>query len=80
MAKLTKCQIEGIRLIADLFVIEDITKQVMPTVLNAEQLEQFKQHMRKGCPELYEAHEELKRQIVDVRRIWLEKLKEDNWL
>lgn len=79
MTKLTKGQIEGIRLLADLFVLDDLTKQVMAKTLNADQLEQFKQHMKAKCPELTEAGKELKRQIVDARRVWKEELEKDNW-
>ncbi len=79
MAKLTKGQIEGIRLLADLFVLEDITKQVMPKVFNAEQIEQFKQHMKVESPIPFEAGEELKRQIVEVRREWKARLESGDW-
>jgi len=80
MAKLTKGQIEGIRLLADLFVLDDLTKQVMSTMLTPAQLEQFKQHMKAKCPEMTEAGEELKRQIIDARRVWREELEKDDLL
>lgn len=80
MSKLTKCQIEGIRLIADLFVYRDMTNEVMAKILTPEQLTQYKQHMERSMPVIHETGEELKRQILLVRAEYRELLlKDDVW-
>lgn len=80
MPKLTKGQIEGIRLLADLFVLDDITDKVMKPMLTADQIANFKAHIKARCPEITEAGEELKRQIAESRQVWIEQLRKDEWL
>lgn len=78
MAKLTKGQIEGIRLIADLFVIDDIIKNVFnkdPKL--APYSEELRKHLQNKVLMPFKAQEELQRQIKIVRREWLERLLND---
>lgn len=78
MAKLTKGQIEGIRLLADALVIEYIAKNVFaknPAL--APHTESFRSYMRANVPEPFAAQAELEHQIKLVRSIWLEQLKND---
>lgn len=70
MKKLTKSQIEGIRLVADFLVIGDIADKVMSKMMTPQQLSDFKEHMKKSCPEPFAAGEELTRQIKDAREVW----------
>lgn len=80
MPKLTKGQTEGIRMIADLFVYQDMTKEVMSKMLTAEQLAEFKRHMQTKMPVIHEAGEELKRQVLQVRSEYRDLLaKESAW-
>lgn len=70
MKKLNKSQIEGIRLVADFLVIGDITEKVMPKVMSAQQLDDFKKHMQQQLPQAFSAGAELNRQIKEVREVW----------
>lgn len=79
MKKLTKGQIEGIRLIADLFVIDDMIKNVFnkdPEL--AKHGKAYREHMQKEVPAIFMAEAELKRQIELVRKEWLKHLKNDS--
>ena len=78
MAKLSKGQIDGIRLIADLFVIEDIIKNVLnkdPQI--APYSEKLRNHLQSKVPAPFEAEKELHRQIKLVRREWMARLLKD---
>lgn len=78
MVKLNKGQIDGIRLIADLFVIDDIIKNVFNKDPEfARYSEKLRKHLQNKVPMPFEAGEELQRQIKLVRREWLERLKND---
>jgi hypothetical protein len=77
MNRLTKQQIEGIRLVADFLVIGDITDEVMAKVLTDKQLSDFKQHMRTSAPVPFEAGQELQRQIKEVSQIWRDSMAKD---
>lgn len=70
MKKLTKSQIEAIRLVAEFLVIGDITEKVMPKIMNAQHLDDFKKHMQHQCPEQFAAGAELNRQIKEAREVW----------
>ncbi|HFQ5182516.1 TPA: hypothetical protein ACGUW2_004537 [Vibrio vulnificus] len=79
MPKLTKGEVQGIRLIADLFVINDLMKNVF------SQDEDMKSHVSglkssiaKACPKFELAEKELQKQIKDVRAVWLESLTKEN--
>ena len=78
MKKLTKGQIEGIRLIADLFVIDDMIKNVFnkdPAL--AKYSKQYREHLQKEVPTIFMAEAELKRQIELVRKEWRNNLEND---
>lgn len=78
MKKLTKGQIDGIRLIADLFVIDDMIKNVFnkdPAL--AKYSKEYREHLQKEVPTIFMAEAELKRQIELVRKEWLSHLKND---
>lgn len=73
-----KGQIDGIRLIADLFVIDDIIKNVFskdPKL--APYSEELRKYLQNKVPMPFKAQEELQRQIKLVRREWLERLLND---
>ncbi|AWX98695.1 hypothetical protein A8139_00820 [Marinomonas primoryensis] len=73
--KLTKGQIEGIRLVADIFMIRDLDKNVMKNDKNlAKHSEDLMKHLEKEVPILFVAEAELKKQYGEVRKYWLEKL------
>lgn len=72
MAKLTKGQIDGIRLIADTFVVRDLMKNVLAP--NGIDIESLETHLKKKTPKLFAAEVELQKQIQDVRQYWLEAL------
>lgn len=79
MKKLTKGQVEGIRLIADLFVIEDLLKNFFSKYKDfSPHTDDLRKHLQKEVPMPFKAQEELHRQIKLVRREWLERLKNDS--
>lgn len=76
MKKLTKSQIETIRLVADFLVIGDITDNVFAKMFTPQQLEDFKAHMKKTSPDSFLAGQELNKQIKEVREVWKQHLLE----
>lgn len=77
---LTKGNIEGIRLIADLFVINDLKAKVLKEHLSEEHMSELIKRLESKVPDVFEAGEELKKQISEVRQTWLEMLmNDDNW-
>lgn len=76
MKKLTKTQIETIRLVADFLVIGDITDNVFAKMFTPQQLEDFKAHMKKTSPIAFLAGQELNKQIKEVREVWKQHLLE----
>lgn len=77
MAKLTKGEIAGVRLIADLFVVNELIKNVLSEHMTEEQLQGLKKHLTKSVPKVYLAEAELQKQIQEVRNIWIEELTAD---
>ncbi|WP_432772573.1 hypothetical protein [Vibrio parahaemolyticus] len=75
MAKLTKGEVQGIRLIADVFVFNDLVNNVFA---KDEELKShadaLKQHVNKSCPKFELAQKELQKQIKAVREVWLNEL------
>lgn len=76
MKKLTKTQIETIRLVADFLVIGDITENVLAKMFTPQQLEAFKAHMKQTCPITFLAGQELNKQIKEVHEVWKQNLLE----
>lgn len=78
MPKLTKGEVQGIRLMADLFAVNDVAKHLEDVdttgLFTAKGLIE---HVKITCPKLALAESELQKQIKDVRRIWLEELTKD---
>ncbi|PKG73166.1 hypothetical protein CXF86_19135 [Shewanella sp. GutCb] len=71
-AKLNKGERDGIRLIADLFVIEDLKKNVLAkSVALAPHLPELETTLLNAVPKVYEAQSELQKQIKEVRKYWL---------
>ncbi|WP_337840488.1 hypothetical protein [Rheinheimera sp.] len=78
MARLTKAQIDGIRLVADVIVIEQLLSDVYQRQLTPKQLTALRNHLEKNVPKPFAAKAELAKQINLVRAEWLKQLKEDN--
>jgi len=74
MKKLTKGQIEGIRLVADYLVIGDITDKVMSKMMTEQELTAFREHIKKSSPMPFAAGAELNLQIKEVRAEWVEEI------
>ncbi|KLI66938.1 hypothetical protein VVYB158_15305 [Vibrio vulnificus CladeA-yb158] len=75
MAKLTKGEIQGIRLIADVYVLNDL----MENVFGKEEcfvgrMDGLRSHVNKACPKFQLAQEELQKQIQNVRKVWINEL------
>ncbi|CAM3901238.1 hypothetical protein [Rheinheimera salexigens] len=79
MAKLSKQKVAGIRLIADIFVIEDLIKEVISKSEGySDKVEELREHLKKHVPEPFEAANELQRQIKEARSIWRSELEKGN--
>ncbi|GIB70322.1 hypothetical protein VCSRO48_0890 [Vibrio cholerae] len=75
MAKLTKAETQGIRLIADVFVLDDLIKNVFEKDEAFKgHVDGLKKHINKACPKLELARAELQKQIQNSRRVWLAEL------
>lgn len=77
MAKLTAGEMAGIRLIADLFVINDLIKNVLGQHITEEQCQKLKRDLVKDAPKIYLAEAELQKKIQEVRKIWIEEFEAD---
>ncbi len=73
-AKLNKGEIAGIRLLADLFVISDLKKNVLSKHegMTPELLLKLTNDLKSQCPKVFAAEIELQKQIKEVRKIWLD--------
>lgn len=75
MAKLTKGEIQGIRLIADVFVLNDLMNNVLAKdEAFKDHMDGLKAHMNKACPKFQLAQDELQKQIQEVRKTWIEEI------
>ncbi|HAS6672746.1 hypothetical protein JHT19_06195 [Vibrio parahaemolyticus] len=75
MAKLTKGEIQGIRLVADVFVFNDLVNNVFAKDEDLKgHADGLKQHVNKSCPKLELAQKELQTQIKAVREVWLNEI------
>lgn len=76
-AKLNKGERDGIRLLADLFVIRDLQKNVLSNhdVIKPH-LPELESRLKNSCPKVFAAEIELQKQIKAVRQVWLDKLTE----
>jgi hypothetical protein len=75
MAKLTDAEKKGIRLIADVFVLNDLMKNVFAKdEAFKEHMDGLKAHMNKACPKFQLAQDELQKQIQEVRKTWINEL------
>ncbi|EPU4806405.1 hypothetical protein ACVXC9_001109 [Vibrio cholerae] len=78
MAKLTKAETQGIRLIADVFVLDDLLKNVFEKDEAFKgHVDGLKKHINKACPKLELARAELQKQIQNSRRVWLGRVKQE---
>lgn len=77
MPKLKASEIKTIRLVADFLVVGEITENVMAKTLKPEQLQAFRNHMKKNCPELFQVGQELHRQIAEAKSAWKQELIKD---
>ncbi|ELL9329721.1 hypothetical protein [Vibrio fluvialis] len=75
MAKLTAAEKKGIRLIADVFVLNDLMKNVFAKDEAFKgHMDGLKAHMNKACPKFQLAQDELQKQIQEVRKTWINEL------
>ncbi|WJG22178.1 hypothetical protein [Vibrio furnissii] len=75
MAKLTTAEKQGIRLIADVFVLNDLMKNVFAKDEAFKgHMDALKAHMNKACPKFQLAQDELQKQIQEVRETWINEL------
>lgn len=75
MAKLTAAEKKGIRLIADVFVLNDLMKNVFAKDEAFKgHMGTLKAHMNKACPKFQLAQDELQKQIQEVRKTWINEL------
>jgi hypothetical protein len=72
---LNKGERDGIRLLADFFVIRDLQKNVL-SMNDAikPHLSELESNLKKSCPKVFAAEVELQKQIKTVRQVWLEEL------
>lgn len=71
--KLTKGEIAGIRLVADVFVAKEITEHLKT---NFPETQGLADYMREQVPELNVIELELTKQISQARQEWLKSIKE----
>lgn len=75
MTKLTKAEKEGIRLIADVFVVNDLLKNFFGKHDDMKEHVGFlNESIKKSCPKFELAQQELQKQIQEVRKVWIEEL------
>ncbi|EMF7386099.1 hypothetical protein V8073_005204 [Vibrio parahaemolyticus] len=75
MAKLTKGEIQGIRLIADVFVLNDLLKNFFAKDADMkDHVEELSKSVKKACPKFELAQQELQNQIQEVRNVWISEL------
>ncbi|MGD8172169.1 hypothetical protein ACQEXU_10950 [Vibrio sp. TRT 21S02] len=75
MAKLTKGEIQGIRLIADVFVLNDLLKNFFAKDEDMkDHVEGLNESVKKACPKFELAQQELQKQIKEVRKVWFQEL------
>ncbi|MCG6212774.1 hypothetical protein K6U20_11485 [Vibrio fluvialis] len=75
MAKLTTAEKQGIRLIADVFVLNDLMKNFFAKDEAFKgHMDGLKAHMNKACPKFQLAQDELQKQIQEVRETWINEL------
>ncbi|EPB6723324.1 hypothetical protein ACRRHK_004447 [Vibrio fluvialis] len=75
MTKLTDAEKKGIRLIADVFVLNDLMKNVFAKDEAFKgHMDGLKAHMNKACPKFQLAQDELQKQIQEVRKTWINEL------
>lgn len=75
MEKLTAAEKKGIRLIADVFVLNDLMKNVFAKDEAFKgHMDALKAHMNKACPKFQLAQDELQKQIQEVRKTWINEL------
>ncbi len=71
-AKLNQGEIAGIRLLADLFVIRDLEKNVLGKNEHVKpHIKELEQRLKKSVPKVFAAEAELQKQISLVRAQWL---------
>lgn len=71
-AKLNQGEIAGIRLLADLFVIRDLEKNVLAKNEHVKpHIKALEQRLKKTVPKVFAAEAELQKQIHLVRAQWL---------
>jgi|GEM_PF-6630978 len=76
--QLNKGERDGIRLLADLFVIKDLTKNVLEKDKHiSPHLKDLDIILKKAVPKVFAAEVELQKQIKEVRQYWLTKLGTD---
>ena len=76
MPKLEKGEIQGIRLIADLYVFNDLVENVFEKDERLkDHSKELKDHVKKACPKFELAQKELQHQLEEVRSEWVNLLK-----
>ncbi|MFB2661808.1 hypothetical protein [Shewanella mangrovisoli] len=74
-AKLNQGEVAGIRLIADLFVIRELEKNVLGKNEHIKpHIKELEQRLKKSVPKVFAAEAELQKQISLVRAQWLREL------
>jgi hypothetical protein len=78
-AKLNRGEVAGIRLLADLFVIRDLEKNVLGKNEQVQpHIKELEQRLKKSAPKVFAAEAELQKQISLVRTQWIQMLEDDN--
>ena len=75
--QLTAGEIKGIQLIADLFVIEDLKKNVFSREMPSH-IKDLDAHLRLQVPRIYLAQNELQKAIAKTEKVWLNELSKEN--
>lgn len=73
--KLTQGEIKGIRLLADVFVIRDLQRNVLAKSEPFKPyLEGLESNLKERIPDVFTAEKEFKKQLDEVRQYWLDEL------
>ncbi|HHP0485777.1 TPA: hypothetical protein ACRZ4F_002304 [Vibrio harveyi] len=78
--KLTKGEIAGIRLVADIYVVKELAEHLeskYPEMGNLPKDRQLISYLKDRIPKLESGEAELARQISLVRKQWIQQIKEE---
>ncbi|WP_299001760.1 hypothetical protein [uncultured Shewanella sp.] len=76
--RLTQGEKDGIRLIADMFVLDKLHKGIWEKDAElSSHTKGLRRQMMKECPRVFTAHQELQAQIQEIYQEWLDWLKQE---